>query len=78
LINGRLDPTIGSRNGHKFSNLPGEEVAQTKFLYLTGFMKFIDLSQGVFERDVFIASVGPMEIEYANLVRAQSLERCLE
>jgi len=41
-------------------------------------MKFVDLSQGVFKRNVFIASVWPMEIEYANLVRAESLERCLE
>ena len=45
---------------------------------MTGFMKFIDLSQGVFERNVFIASVWIMEIEHANLVRAKSFERRLE
>ena len=45
---------------------------------MTRFMKFIDLSQGVFERNVFIASVWIMEIEYANLVRAKSFERRLE
>jgi hypothetical protein len=41
-------------------------------------MKFIDLLQDVFERNMFIASVWPMEIEYANLVRAKGFERRLE
>lgn len=41
-------------------------------------MKFIDLLQDDFERNMFIASVWPMEIEYANLVRAEGFDRCLE
>jgi hypothetical protein len=45
---------------------------------LTRFVKFIDLSQGVFERNVFIASVWIMEVEYADLVRAKSFDRRLE
>jgi hypothetical protein len=76
-------------------DLPGEEVAQTKFLtdyiilvdnsgknnwssHLTRFVKFVDLSQGFFERNVFIASVWIMEVEYADLVGAKSFERRLE
>jgi hypothetical protein len=41
-------------------------------------VEFIDLSQGVFKRNVLIASVWIMEVEYADLVRAKSFERRLE